>query len=306
MNENIFISILIPSNNNEKIIGKAIESCLNQVTSVNYEIIIVNNASTDNSNKAINRYKDSKIKLIVTDKKVTLYENHNECLNHASGEYILFCHTDDSLEPHAVEALYQKIKSRNFPKKYVLWGHSMFRDYQLSITNVGFKINEMFAGVNAFLPFVGSGLTPSGTCYSLESFAKLGGFLINNHVRSAGDSTSMIYLALVGFRFEMFDEMIFVRKDASVAKLDCRYDDWLNAIDDSYKYLFLNITDGQVLTLYNIGIMHYNHFLPFLYALSNNIKYKPKILRLCIKQIIKNPFYIRNKLVKFILKRCIK
>jgi glycosyltransferase involved in cell wall biosynthesis len=306
MNENIFISILIPSNNNEKIIGKAIESCLKQKTNYKYEIVIVNNSSTDNTDQVIKSYSDSKIKSIATDKKVTLYENHNECLKHANGKYVLFCHTDDVLEPHAIETICLKLKERNFPKKYVLWGHSMFRDYQLSITNVGFKINEMFAGSNAFLPFMGSGLTPSGTCYSLDSFKKVGGFLMNEHALSAGDTSSMIYLALNSFRFEMIDEMIFIRQDASVSKTNSKYKDALDSIDDAYKFLFNKLSDAQVENMYNIGIMKFNHSLPFLFALSKKQQYKQSIFWLLIRKFVKNPSLIRNKFYRSVIKRVIK
>lgn len=59
--KNNFISILITNYNKEKFLNKSLKSVLNQTYS-NYEIILFDDSSTDNSIKIIQKYK--KIKLI--------------------------------------------------------------------------------------------------------------------------------------------------------------------------------------------------------------------------------------------------
>ena len=58
------ISVLMPVYNCEKFLKKAIDSILNQ-TFDNFEYIIINDGSTDNTSNIINSYNDKRIKLIL-------------------------------------------------------------------------------------------------------------------------------------------------------------------------------------------------------------------------------------------------
>ena len=105
----MLFSILIPTYNNEKTIAKTIESALNQDYKGDYEIVIVNNASTDATLSVIESYDDAKIKLITNPSTVHMYENHNICIENALGDYVVFCHSDDELMPEALKILAKKI-----------------------------------------------------------------------------------------------------------------------------------------------------------------------------------------------------
>ena len=105
----MLFSILIPTYNNASTIGKTIESALCQDYKGEYEIVIVNNASTDQTLDIINSYNDSKIKCITNTSTVHMYENHNICIRHSQGKYVVFCHADDLLVPEALKILAKKI-----------------------------------------------------------------------------------------------------------------------------------------------------------------------------------------------------
>lgn len=308
MINNILITIAIPTYNNEEIIQKAISSCLNQDTSETYEILIVNNACTDNTESIIAQNTDDKIKVITNDQTVSLWENHNVCIKNASGNYIIFCHSDDTLEKHAIETITKKIKERNFPDKYMLWGHSMFRDFSSNIRKPGFSMNEMIVGQYAPLIFMYGGLTPSGTCYSRKSFLELNGFLKTTHRIAPADMTTMLYLALYGFRFEMLDEMIFIRTDASTMLSETKLEDNLNAIDDAFQQLLQTIKSGQIESLLTVSLNLENAPYLFYYAIAKDSRYKKRIQRILTKRLLLHPLQLmqlRSKLVQKLLLRLI-
>ena len=60
-----------------------------------------------------------------------------------------------------------------------------------------------------------------------------------NHKLGPFDMTSMLYCALRGFRFEMLDEMIFIRTYASTLKKGTEIEEILDALDDALKQFFL-------------------------------------------------------------------
>ena len=92
------LSIIIPNYNSEKWIEKCMDSILNQ-TYLNYEIIIVDDMSTDNSVDIIKNYINehiyANIKLIELNKKAYNGGTRNIGVGMATGEYILFLDCDD-------------------------------------------------------------------------------------------------------------------------------------------------------------------------------------------------------------------
>ena len=299
----LLITIAIPTYNNEVTIGNAIISSLNQETEIPYEVLVVNNASTDGTKKVIEKYKNDKLKYMENDHTVTLYENHNACLKHANGRYVIFCHSDDRLESHAVEAFSRKLKQRNFPKKYILFGHSMFRDFSTHLDNSGFHLNEMIVGEKAPLLFMNSGLTPSGTCFSKDSLLELDGFLKTEHRLAAGDMTSMLYFALKGFRFEMMDEMIFNRTFASTAVEGRKLEDTLDSVDEAFEHFYKVVDEYDIRTLLRISTRLKNTPLLLYYPISKNSLYKKQIATLLFKEVLKNPFLLRKGLLYTLIKR---
>lgn len=99
----INISIIIPAFNSEKYIERCIDSVLKQ-TSNNFEIIIVNDGSTDNTEYIIKEYSQrySFIKQI-TQSNRGVSEARNRGLVEAKGEWIIFLDADDLLDYKACE-----------------------------------------------------------------------------------------------------------------------------------------------------------------------------------------------------------
>ena len=102
------VSVLMPAYNVEKYIGEAIESILNQ-TFTDFEFIIINDGSTDNTAKIIREYtqKDKRIRFINHKKNKGLIAVLNEGLDLCRGEYIARMDSDDISLP---ERLAKQIK----------------------------------------------------------------------------------------------------------------------------------------------------------------------------------------------------
>lgn len=98
------ISVLMPTLNSEAYIAEAIESILNQ-TFTDFEFIIVNGPSDDNTLKIIERYakKDKRIKLIKCKEKTSVTDALNQGLRYCNGKYIARMDSDDISLPDRFE-----------------------------------------------------------------------------------------------------------------------------------------------------------------------------------------------------------
>ncbi|MBO9699696.1 MAG: glycosyltransferase [Sporocytophaga sp.] len=97
------VSVLIPVYNMESYIEDAINSVLNQ-TFTHFEIIIVDNKSTDNTYEKLSKYNNNpNIKIYQNERNLGMVQNWNSCLYYAKGEYIKFLNADDILNNRALE-----------------------------------------------------------------------------------------------------------------------------------------------------------------------------------------------------------
>ena len=104
------ISVIIPSYNNAPYIGKAIESILNQ-SFTDFEVIVIEDCSTDNSREVINSYmeQDSRIHVIHHEKNKGVAAARNSGIQAAKGEFIAILDADDEFLPTRLQLLYEKI-----------------------------------------------------------------------------------------------------------------------------------------------------------------------------------------------------
>lgn len=101
------ISICIPTYNCEQYIRAAIESAVSE-EGLGAEIVVVDNASTDNTVSVVRGLMDDargRIRLFVNDQNIGMAGNFNRCLEQAQGAYIKFLMADDLLLPGCVRKL---------------------------------------------------------------------------------------------------------------------------------------------------------------------------------------------------------
>ncbi|MGN6475677.1 MAG: glycosyltransferase family 2 protein, partial [Flavipsychrobacter sp.] len=100
------VSVLMTSYCREKYIANAIESVLAS-TYVNFELIIVDDGSTDKTVEIAQSYaaKDKRIKFFVNEKNLGDYPNRNRAASLASGKYLKYVDSDDYIYPHGLQVL---------------------------------------------------------------------------------------------------------------------------------------------------------------------------------------------------------
>lgn len=101
---NPLVSIVVPTHNNESTILRTLSSLTNQ-TLLDIEIIVVDDASTDNTLALCDDAEstDSRITLITCDTNRTVLQTRRIGVQHAAGTYVMFCDADDELVPQAAE-----------------------------------------------------------------------------------------------------------------------------------------------------------------------------------------------------------
>ena len=99
---NSLVSIITPSYNSAKFIKQCIESVIAQ-TYTNWEMLIVDDYSADNSLQILKKYNDKRIQLIELDENVGASESRNVAIRKAKGKYIAFLDSDDLWDPQKLE-----------------------------------------------------------------------------------------------------------------------------------------------------------------------------------------------------------
>ena len=84
----------MPSFNHSNYISQAINSILDQ-TYTNWELFIIDNNSTDGTDKVIDRFLDSRIKVVKIDNKGSIGVSRNKALELANGKWLAFIDSDD-------------------------------------------------------------------------------------------------------------------------------------------------------------------------------------------------------------------
>lgn len=107
------VSIIIPVYQCKKIVSNIIEDILMQ-TYKDYEVLLVDDGSTDGSVRVCQKYekKDSRIRVILNEHQ-GVSKTRNTGITHAKGEYIAFIDSDDRIEPDYLEKLYQNVKNQD-------------------------------------------------------------------------------------------------------------------------------------------------------------------------------------------------
>lgn len=97
------VSVVMPVYNTEKYVREAIESILNQ-TFTDFELLIINDGSTDNSLSAIRSFTDSRIRVINLEENRGNRVAANIGLREAKGKYVVRMDSDDIAVPDRIEA----------------------------------------------------------------------------------------------------------------------------------------------------------------------------------------------------------
>jgi glycosyltransferase involved in cell wall biosynthesis len=167
------VTVLTTVYNGSAYLNEAIESVLNQ-TYNDFEFLIIDDTSTDNSVEIINSYKDSRIRLIKNEKNIGQTASLNIGLKLAKGKYIARLDQDDVCLPKRLEEQVDFIVKNSFI--------SIVSSWEYTIDSKGRKIGvwkRKIDNYGVFLGYILLGLCPvwhPSVMFIKDDILKLGGF----------------------------------------------------------------------------------------------------------------------------------
>lgn len=137
------VSVIMPSYNYEEYISEAIESVLEQ-TFVDFELIIIDDASKDNSKKLIQLFdkKNTKIRSFFHKENKGLAKTVNECIKKAKGKYISYFSSDDIWSKEKLE---KQLKILEKNEDLIVWSEGLIVDAKSDFTG------ELFTQIHSAL-----------------------------------------------------------------------------------------------------------------------------------------------------------
>ncbi len=108
------VSFLITTFNSSKFLNKSINSCLNQRDhNLNFEIIIINDGSTDDTDKILSKFNSKNIKIFKTENS-GIEKSINLSFKKSSGDYLIRVDADDYLEENFLLSVEKYLNISNF------------------------------------------------------------------------------------------------------------------------------------------------------------------------------------------------
>lgn len=133
-------SVVIPTYNRGYLIGKTIDSILNQ-TFTDFEILIIDDGSTDNTHEIVNAFKDPRLKYFKKE-NAERGAARNYGAKRAKGSYINFFDSDDLTYPNHLQVASEMISSHGHPE-FIHLGY----DHRLPDGTVTRQINKFTDGI---------------------------------------------------------------------------------------------------------------------------------------------------------------
>lgn len=173
------VSVIMPAYNAGTYINQAIDSVLNQ-TYTNFELLISDDPSKDNTRKIIDTYKDNRIRIFHNDIRLGFIDTLNMLLSNTKGDYITKQDADDYSHPQRVEILLNEFENdkelgacgSNYNRVDPKGKLSYTSDFALNHNEIILKIPDVF-------DLIGSGLMIKRKVYE-----EIGGY--NNFFHGMG------------------------------------------------------------------------------------------------------------------------
>jgi len=193
--EQPLVSVIMPTYNHAKFIGKAIDSVLNQ-TYKNLELIVIDNYSDDDTEKIVDSYEDKRIIYLKFRNNGIIAASRNHGIKHSHGDYIAFLDSDDWWYPEKL-----KVVANYFQKADIIY-------HNLDIyTPRGKKYFKRIKGRPLKKPpFVdlmvnGDALANSGVVIKKSIINRVGGLSEETSLVAAEDSDLWLKISMITDKF---------------------------------------------------------------------------------------------------------
>lgn len=133
------VSIIMPTFNSEKFISRSIQSVLNQ-TYYNWELLITDDSSTDNTIEVIESFVDSRIKLFELEKNSGAAIARNNSIKNSKGRYIAFLDSDDLWLKNKLELQIEFMRKGGYALTYT--SYEKFKSLDTFVSNI-YSLNKL-------------------------------------------------------------------------------------------------------------------------------------------------------------------
>jgi glycosyltransferase involved in cell wall biosynthesis len=165
------ISVIIPAYNGEQTIRETIESVLKQ-TFTDFELIVINDGSTDATLAKIERIKDSRLK-VFSYPNAGQAVSRNRGISHALGEYISFIDADDLWTPDKLESQLKALQANPQAAVAYSWTKCIDESGQYSRRGSHISVTGNVYGKLLLIDFIENGSNP---LIRAQALAEVGGF----------------------------------------------------------------------------------------------------------------------------------
>ena len=166
------LSICIPTYNRAHCITRAVDSAIAEAGE-GVEVVIVDNASTDNTSDVLSKYEAVKmLHVFKNEETIPMWENHRRCLEVAQAEWVLFVHSDDRLIAGAIEKSLKEIEECEISGELAILPST--NPIRVRANSDAGRRMKSPGNISIFMRFGGG--CPSGTCYRKNAFDLAGEF----------------------------------------------------------------------------------------------------------------------------------
>lgn len=201
MSSDPVVSVVIPTYNHAVLLKVAIDSVVNQ-TYINWEIIVINNYSSDNTEELVNSYSDPRIRIVNYRNDGIIAASRNMGIKLSQGEYVAFLDSDDLWYPTKLSECINVFKV-NMDADLVCTGEIWRKD--------GVEINSVSYGPSdktdfRSLLFGGNCVSTSAVIIKRNRLYEAGCFSERKQFLLAEDYDLWIKLSKNGCKFKFIDK----------------------------------------------------------------------------------------------------
>lgn len=245
------VTIAIPTYNRAAFLTEALDSAIGQ-TYQNIEVIVSDNASTDNTLQLLGNYNDDRLIVIQQETNLGMVGNWNACLEMASGEFFILLSDDDFLDPTAIEEMvkgFQCLNSRFDSSKIgmVYCGTRIIDEENKAIENN--KSDSLVEHASSFIPEYLRGkrsVYPCGVLIRKDDLREYGGFDGKNYSLAADANIWMRIVINRGIAVYIGNYLSNYRLHIGSVTSRARIDEWVDnasALIDLCANQFMNQSD---------------------------------------------------------------
>ena len=280
MIQNPLISVIIPAYNAEQFLDETLESVLSQ-TYENWECIIVNDGSTDNTESVAKKWceKDARFRYFYKENSGAS-DTRNLGIKEARGEYIAFLDADDILTPDSLEVRINVLIEQNVDLVATKLQH--FTDKLPKVSKNNARQDALYyakEGLTQLMVF--NKVTPSTVLCKKSVMDTIGGFTWQ---KKAEDLHCWLKVLFAGYKIYRIDETLLLYRlvENSMSSIDrgCskevfeiiyRFKDEILSLDIDFqiyinhwlrKYVFLQDEIGNILPNISERMAYVNTILP--------------------------------------------